>query len=199
MNRISLANGRRRTLAALAIASALVVTGTFAFGAGESKDHDRDASPSAARALITNQSTGGGCAMGYDTQTSTLVPPDDSTSDNVAAATVTIKKVCPGAVTGHFVSETSTATAGDFIHVDMRATCVGTGRLSNPCTVGQQVFGSPGHTFMQNATSGVQTHSVQMVWTGLPRGKWRFEVLPGGNNRASLQFRSFVVEAFNGG
>jgi hypothetical protein len=38
-----------------------------------------------------------------------------------------------------------------------------------------------------------------MVWTGLPRGLWRFEVLPGGNNSANLQFRSFVVEAFNAG
>ena len=198
MNRIALSRGRRRGLTAAAIASALVVTGAVAFGAGETSTHDRGSSPSA-RALVAGQSTGGGCGMGYDTQSSTLIPPDDSTSDNVAAATVTLKKVCAGAVTVQFVSETGTATAGDFVHIDMRATCVGTGGLANPCTVGQQVFGSPGHTFLQNATSGVQTHAVQMVWSALPRGRWRFEVLPGGNNRASLQFRSFVVEAFNGG
>lgn len=197
MNRISWSKGRNRALAASVIAAALVVTGAVAFGAGETIDHDRSSS-SAAQARIASQA-GPGCRMGYDTQSSTLTPPDDSTADNVAAATVEIKKVCPGAVTGHFVSETSTATAGDFIHIDMRATCLGTAGLANPCTVGQQVFGSPGHTFMQNSTSGVQTHGVQMVWTGLARGRWRFEVLPGGNNRANLQFRSFVVEAFTGG
>ena len=42
-------------------------------------------------------------------------------------------------------------------------------------------------------------NSAQMVWTGLRRGVWRFEVLPGGNNHAQLLFRSFVVEAFNAG
>jgi hypothetical protein len=104
-----------------------------------------------------------------------------------------------GAVIGMFVSEVSTATAGDFIHIDMRATCTGTGGLASPCTVGQQVFGSPGHMFMQNVQSGTQTHSIQMAWTGLPCGLWTFEVLPGGNNHANLQFRSFAVEAFNAG
>ncbi len=201
MKRISLSRGSRRGLAALAGALALVITGAVAYGAGLGTDHDRGGtSPSAqAQARITNQSTGGGCRMGYDTQSSTLIPPDDSTADNVAAATVNIRKVCPGAVTANFVSEVSTSTAGDFIHIDMRATCTGTGGLASPCTVGQQVFGSPGHTFMQNVSAGVQTHSVQMVWTGLPRGLWRFDVLPGGNNRANLQFRSYVVEAFNAG
>ncbi len=78
----------------------------------------------------------------------------------------------------------------------MRATCTGTRGLASPCTVGQQVFASPGHTFFQNAVAGIQTHAVMMVWNSLPRGLWRFEVLPGGNNRANLQFRTFVVEAF---
>jgi hypothetical protein len=128
-----------------------------------------------------------------------LVPPDDSTADNVPANTVTLSKGCPGAVMGLWVGETSTPTAGDFIHMDMRATCTGTGGFSSPCTVGQQVFGSPGHTFVQNAVSGSQTHSLQMMWTALPRGVWQFDVLPGGNNRANIQFRSFTVQAFSGG
>lgn len=198
MNRISLSRSSRKGLVALSATAALVVTGAVAYGAGDGADHLRGTTT--AKALkIVGQSTGGGCRMGYDTQTSTNIPPDDSTSDNLAAATVNIRKVCPGAVTGMFVSEVSTSVAGDFIHIDMRATCTGTGGMSNPCTVGQQVFASPGHTFMKNTQSGVQTHSVQMVWTGLPRGLWRFEVLPGGNNSANLQFRSFVVEAFNAG
>ena len=184
---------------ALAATAALVVTGAVAYGAGDRADHARDTTTAKAALKIAGQSTGGGCRMGYDTQTSTLIPPDDSTPDNVAAGTVNLRKVCPGAVIGMFVAEVSTAGAGDFIHIDMRATCTGTGGMASPCTVGQQVFASPGHTFMRNTQGGVQTHSVQMVWTGLPRGLWRFDVLPGGNNSANLQFRSYVVEAFNAG
>ena len=183
---------------ALAATAALVVTGAVANGAGDRADHVRGTTT--AKALkIVGQSTGGGCRMGYDTQTGTLIPPDDSTPDNAAAATVNLRKVCPGPVTAMFVSEVSTPGAGDFIHIDMRATCTGTGGMASPCTVGQQVFGSPGHTFMRHGTASVQTNSVQMVWTGLRRGLWRFEVLPGGNNSANLQFRSVVVEAFNAG
>jgi hypothetical protein len=199
MNRISLSRRTRRMLVAFAAATALVVTGAVAYGAGDRANHARDTTTAKAALKIVGQSTGGGCRMGYDTQSSTLIPPDDSTSDNVAAATVNIRKVCPGAVTGMFVSEVSTPNAADFIHIDMRATCTGTGGLASPCTVGQQIFASPGHTFMRNGTDTVQTNSVQMVWTGLPRGLWRFDVLPGGNNSANLQFRSFVVEAFNAG
>ena len=199
MNRIALSRSSRRGLVALAATAALVVTGAVAYGAGDRADHARDTTTANAALKIAGQSTGGGCRMGYDTQTSTLIPPDDSTSDNVAAGTVNLRKVCPGAVIGMFVAEVSTAGAGDFIHIDMRATCTGTGGMASPCTVGQQVFASPGHTFMRNTQGGVQTHSVQMVWTGLPRGLWRFDVLPGGNNSANLQFRSYVVEAFNAG
>lgn len=197
MKRISLSRVNRKGLAVLVLTATLVVTGAVAYGAVTGPTHDRDAPTAAPQ--IAGQSTGGGCRMGYDTQTTTNIPPDDSTSDNTAAATVNIRKVCPGAVTGMFTSEVSTSGAGDFIHIDMRATCTGTGGMASPCTVGQQVFASPGHTFMRNVQGGVQTHSVQMVWTGLPRGLWRFEVLPGGNNSANLQFRSFVVEAFNAG
>jgi hypothetical protein len=137
--------------------------------------------------------------MGYDTQSSTLTPPDDSTADNPPAGSVTITKPCTGAVVGQFVGEVSTSTSGGFIHLDMRATCTGTGGFSNACTVGQQVFASPGHTFLQNNTQGVETHGMNMVWTGLKKGIWRFEALPGGGSSANLQFRTFHVEAFAGG
>lgn len=138
---------------------------------------------------------GGGCRMGFDTESSTLIPPDDSTADNAPAGVVGLTKACNGPVVGQFTGEVSTSTAGDFIHLDMRATCVGTGGFTTHCTVGEQVYASPGHTFFQNAQSGVQTHSMDMVWDLLP-GQWTFEVLPGGNNRANLQFRTFTVEAF---
>lgn len=202
MKNFRLAGSSRMTAYALIAASAVLVSGTaFAVASGDhGPNHSRTAGTSdAAQSEIVGESTAGGCRMGFDTQTSTLIPPDDSTADNVPAATVKMRKVCQGAVVGRFVTETSTSTAGDFIHIDMRATCTGTGGMTDPCTVGHQVFGSPGHTFMQNAQAGVQTHSVTMVWTGLKRGLWRFDVLPGGNNRANLQFRSYVVEAFNAG
>lgn len=189
---------RMRVVLILAGAAALLASGTaVAVASGQGgATHSRNP---VVKPLIAGESTGGGCRMGYDTQSATLIPPDDSTADNVPAGVVNIRKPCPGAVVGQFVAETGTSTAGDFIHIDMRATCTGTGGLASPCTVGQQVFASPGHTFMQNVVAGTQTHSVNMVWSGLPRGLWRFEVLPGGNNRANLQFRTFVVEAFNGG
>ncbi len=182
----------------------LAVSGTaLAVAGGEDRaTHARNGSSSqgvAAPQFITGESTAGGCRTGYDTQTSTLVPPDDSTPDNVAAATVNLRKPCPGAVVGSFVGEMATNVAGDFIHLDMRATCTGTGGFAMPCTVGQQVFASPGHTFVQTQQTTVQTRAMTMVWPGLRRGLWRFEVLPGGNNSANVQFRTFVVEAYNAG
>jgi hypothetical protein len=179
-------------------ATAMVVGATVGYASG-SAVHSRSKSSESVSALIASQSTGGGCRMGYDTQTSTLTPPDDSTADNVPAASVTITKPCRGAVVGQFQSEVSTSTAGAFIHIDMRATCTGKGGFTNACTVGMQVFGSPGHTFLQNVQAGVQTHGVNMVWTGLPKGIWRFDVLPGGGQGGNLQFRTFHVEAFAGG
>ena len=137
--------------------------------------------------------------MGYDTQSGTLIPPDDTTTNNVAAGTVTFKKTCAGAVTATFSSEVSSPGASDFIHLDMRATCTGTAGLSNPCTVGQEIFASPGHSFFQNGATAFHVSSATMVWTGLPKGMWRFEALPGGNNIANLQFRSFTVQSFKGG
>ncbi len=145
---------------------------------------------------VTGQVAGGGCRAGFDTQTATLVPPDDSTTDNVAASTVRLHKTCQGPVVGTFSAEVATPGAGDFVHLDMRATCTGTGRQTNPCTVGEQVSASPGHSFFQNGQASTHVGAVTMVWTGLKRGNWKFEVLPGGNGVANLQFRTFTVEAF---
>ena len=190
---------KKKLLLFVALAATAVIVGATVGYASGSKVHSRSQSSESATAFITAQSTGGGCRMGYDTQSSTLTPPDDSTADNVPAASVTITKPCAGAVVAQFQSEVSTTTAGAFIHIDMRATCVGKGGFSNACTLAQQVFGSPGHTFLQNIQAGVQTHGVNMVWTGLPKGIWRFDVLPGGGQGGNLQFRTFHVEAFAGG
>jgi hypothetical protein len=184
-------------------AAALFVGGIAASGpvhAGQAV-HARPATQSVTP-LIAGQASGGGCSMGYDTQTATLTPPDDSTSDNPPAGVVTINKPCPGAVVGNFTSEVNNTVAGDFIHIAMRATCIGPAGMTDPCTVGSQFFAHPGtgvHIFMRSTQGSYQTHSVQGVWTGLKRGRWKFEVLPGGNNSADLVYRSFVVEAFSGG
>ena len=201
MRTISLARGPKKTLVAVVAAIALVATGAALATAvgGGGADHPRGSDSAKASARITGQATNGGCRMGYDTQSSTLIPPDDSTVDNAAAGSVTIRKPCTGAVIGRFSSEVSVPNAGDFIHIDMRATCTGGGGFASPCTVGEQIFGSPGHSFFNNGADAFHVGSIQMAWTGLRRGIWRFDVLPGGNNSANLQFRSFVVEAYAGG
>jgi hypothetical protein len=197
MKKLTFSHKSLLALVAVSVVSLVIGGASFAIADGAG-DHSRSTG-SGQQLLIAGQSTGGGCRMGYDTQTSTNTPPDDSTSDNVPAGVVDLRKTCPGAVIGTFTSEVVTSVAGDFLHIDMRATCTGTGGMSSPCTVGQQIFASPGHTFFRNDQGNVETHAATMVWTGLRRGLWRFEVLPGGNNSANLQFRSFVVEAFNAG
>jgi hypothetical protein len=137
----------------------------------------------------------GACQFGYDTHTDILTPPDDSTANNPPAGLVTLVKPCKGPVIGSFTSEVGTPDADDFIHIDMRATCV-----AAPCTVGASFFGNPGHTFFQNNVQpGVETNAMDMVWGGLGPGTWRFEVLPGGDGTAFLFFRTFTVVAYSRG
>jgi hypothetical protein len=177
----------------LVLASGVAVTAFAATGA----DRARPASKTTPKIAGV---AGGGCKMGYDTETSIVTPPDDSTIDNTPAATVQLAKSCTGAVVGQFTSEVSTSNAGSFIHLDMRATCVDTGGFTPHCAVGKQIFGSPGHSFFQNnALPSIETHAMNMVWSGLGKGVWKFEVLPGGNGTAFLDFRTFHVEAFTGG
>jgi hypothetical protein len=187
----------RRLVFILAVVVAIIAGIPALAAAVGPGSHPRD---TGAQAAVTGQSTGGDCRIGFDTQTNVLTPPDDSTSDNVPAGTVNLTKQCQGAVVAVFSSEVNASAAGEFIHLDMRATCTGTGGFTNPCTVGQIVFGQPGHTFFQNAAvSGIQVHSMTMVFPGLRRGLWRFEVLPGGNGTAFVDFRTFTVQAFAGG
>jgi hypothetical protein len=162
-------------------------------------DHPRVETAKDVQPELSGNTVNSPCRIGYDTETSTNVPPDDSTTDNIPAGVVNIKKACSGAVVGTFSTEVSATGAAEFIHLDMRATCTGTGGFAGACTVGQQVFASPGHTFLQNGAGPFGVRSVSEVWTALPKGVWRFEVLPGGNNVASLQFRTFRVETYNAG
>jgi hypothetical protein len=191
----------RRVVIALSIGLGLIVGGATV--AVASSIHHDAARVGAANNKVAHPHISGGahasCSAGYDTESSTIIPPDDTTTDNPPAATVTFTKTCAGAVVGVFTSEVSAPNAGDYVHIDMVATCVGKGGQSQPCTIGTQLFGSPGHSFLDNGPASFGMHAVQMVWTNLPRGRWTFEVLPGGNGIGNLQFRSYALEAYAGG
>jgi len=201
MFRFSAWSGRRALVAVVAATALVSVAGTYAVAsAGDARspaDQNRTSSAPVAQAVGTT--TQGTCKMAFDTEVGVLVPPDDTTANNPAAGSVTFKKQCVGAVVARFVGEVSTPAASDFIHMDIRATCVGTGGVTAPCTVGQQVFGQPGHTFVQSGPTSTGTRSLQELFANLPRGLWRFDALPGGNGTAFLDFRSLTVEAYTGG
>lgn len=179
----------RRALVGVAAGAALVAAGgTYALAA-----------PGPASISGTGVSTGGPCRVGYDTSSATLTPPDELLADNPVAGTVTMRKPCAGAVVGAFSAEVETATG--VVTLTMWATCVGTGGLEDACTVGDQVVARPGYTYLAEGGSAEPTtsvHSMQMVFPALPRGRWRFDAVPGGSN-ATLHSRTFVVTAYPGG
>lgn len=182
--------GRALPLIVLTIMISVIAAGTVVLAAGGDPVRQQ-----AVRApTITGTGSGGGCSMGFDTETGPVTPPDDSTGDNTPAAVVILAKPCSGPVVGQFASE-ATIASGGFIHLDMRATCIGSGGFTNHCSVGQQVSGRPGHTFFDSNAGTTETHAMNMVWVLRP-GQWRFEVLPGAGGASSLGFRTFTVEAF---
>lgn len=185
--------------ATLGVASVLCA-GSLA--AGPSHPRDGANQSNAAAPALAGTNNGAACKVSFATSTSNFVPPDDLNSASSApyrALAVAAVKPCMGNVIAFFTSEVNTSGAGDFIHVIAMATCVATAGLSNPCTVGQQVEGSPGpgHLYLQgNQLPGFATNSVIFVFPNLNRGQWRFEILVGGNSHASLGYRTLVVEMF---
>jgi hypothetical protein len=179
----------RRTLVGVAVGTALVAAGgTYALAA-----------PGPVVITGAGVSSGGPCKIGYDTSSATLTPPDELLADNPVAGSVTLRKGCAGAVVGEFSSEVRTATG--VVTLSMWATCVGTGGFEDACTVGDQVVARPGYTYLAEGDSSEPTtsvHSMQMVFPALPRGRWRFDAVPGGGN-ATLHARTFVVTAYPGG
>src|SRR4051812_3349393 len=155
----------RTSIFAGCAAGLLVVVGGGAWATASNTttpDHQRDATAHGVQPELAGNTVNSPCRIGYDTETATNIPPDDSTGDNIPAATINIKKACSGAVVGTFSSEVSTPGASDFIHLDMRATCTGTGGFTEACTVGQQFFASPGHTFFQSGPASFGVNSVSM-------------------------------------
>jgi hypothetical protein len=176
---------------------AVVASGSVAMArGGAARVHEGKAR---AAAIATNTS-GGVCKAGFDTEQDQLVPPDDNPNGNLDAGFVRLTKKCSGAVSITFSSETNTSGAGDFIDMFFFATCTGTGGYTHHCTVGNQKAGSPGETlFQHNVFPETQTQSVTEVFSGLKRGKWLFEAVPGGNNHAFLRSRTTMVQAYSGG
>ena len=185
----------RRALLGVAVATALVsVGGTWAVAAARPSDDGSS--------TVTGRgvSTGGPCRVGYDTETALLTPPDELLADNPVAGSVTMATGCAGAVVAEFSSEVR-ASSG-LVTLSVWATCVGPGGAPDPCTVGDQVVARPGYTYLAQGDSfetTTSTHSMQMVFPALPRGRWRFEAVPGGNGTATLKYRTFVVTAYPGG
>ena len=187
-------SGRRAVVVGIATLGLVAGGATLVVAVGSDAEHPRG--QEAAGPRIFGQGAGGECRMGYDTASTTNTPPDDSTADNPPANTVTIRKVCPGPMVATWTGEVVADQAGEFIHMDLRATCTGIGGLNNPCIVGAQVYASPGHTFLQNGVGPHGTRSMGGVWSGLKRGVWKVEALPGGNGAANVQFSTLIVEAF---
>jgi hypothetical protein len=160
------------------------------------------AGPRTNRSLGTEVSgTMGGsvCRAGYQTKVGDFVPLDDTTADNAAAATVTLKKSCAGAVVAQFTSEIWVVASGS-LHVDFYATCTSTGGFAHPCTVGQKVKASPGDFILSDdPVDSLATHTATMIFKGLKRGVWRIDAVPGGDGASGLDYRTLFVQAFNGG
>jgi hypothetical protein len=196
--KFSLGGTRRKAALVVLATGALIVSGAVVAVARDGGDQGLRAT--SARPQVAVNSSGGLCKAGFDTRRGDFVPESDVATDNPPANRVTLTKGCAGVAAATFSAETNTSDAGDFIHLDMRATCVGSGGFSSHhCTVGTSRLGQPGLTLFQTVEEGTQVHSMTMVFTGLSRGKWRFDALVGGNNHAFVDFRTFAVQAYNGG
>jgi hypothetical protein len=193
-----LTRGARLAAAVVAAGAFAGLGATLAGGVGGPDDRTQGATSGPAPKIV-GVASGGFCKMGYDTEQAPVTPPDDFTADNTPAASVKFVKKCNGSVIALFTSEVSAPNDADYIHLDFRATCLGNGGQTNPCTKGTQVKASPGHTLFDYGPTSFGVRAVQEVWSALPAGNWLFEVLPGGNNSANLQFRELRVDAFQGG
>lgn len=189
----------RRNAAVLAAAAtiAVVASGSVAMARGGGGRLQQGAASAAAFATNTS---GGVCKAGFDTWQDQLTPPDDDLDGNEDAGTVILTKKCNGAVSITFSAETNTSGTGDFIDLAFFATCTGTGGYKHHCKVGNQKVASPGlMNFQHNVLPEEQVQSVTGVFTGLRRGRWLFEAVPGGNDHAFLEKRTTMVQAYSGG
>jgi hypothetical protein len=136
------------------------------------------------------------CGTATSSKIAAIKPPDTSTDDNPPAAFVELSKACNGVVVGNFSANVNTPFEGTFISIDMRATCLATGGFPKPCSVGEQFLAKHAQTILQaNYAPNPRENSITMIWPRLSPGIWRFEVLPGGDGKASLFNRNFTATA----
>lgn len=188
----------------LLIAAALLLGATVAT-AGDAKERSQSGLDKARKAVPTAE-LNEICKMGFDFVADTdPLPNDDTPKNNPPVLQVQMKKPCEGTVLGLFTAEILTADGGEVLLV-MDATCTAAGGFANACTPGERVFADPGATefvYLQRNILGTQTHAMNMVWPNLKRGVWRFRVrLSGGDDGATpakVGYRSFIVQAFEGG
>jgi hypothetical protein len=147
----------------------------------------------------SNKATMKPCQSAFNIGFGTLIPPDDLPSDNPPASRIEMINDCAGTVLGTFMAETVVPHRDGFIHIDMRATCLGPARFADACKTGDQVIAFPPHTFLQTSKGSAETHGMIMAWPKLKKGHWRFEVLPGGDGESRIQFRTFRIDTFDGG
>jgi hypothetical protein len=195
---------RRNGVVVVLAALVLVISGGIALA--RDGDQARLQKAGSRQQLATN-TTGGVCKSGFDTQTASVYPPDDNVENNPPAGRVRLTKSCSGAVAVTFSSETWTPTAGDYIDLTFYATCTGTGGYRTHCAVGTVREGAPGHiNFATCCHAHPESHAYTQVFSGLRRGKWRFDVRPGsdgpagdGSQTASVRWRTTMVQAYSGG
>lgn len=160
---------------------------------------DEDPSRTAGPKVVTSAGTAYfPCEAGWSTRTGGFTPLDDSTADNASAATATFVKTCVGPVTATFSSEfNGGGNADDYIHVDVRATCVSGAGMRRHCSVGSKVWATPDHVYMFEDDDNVYHNgSMTFVFPDLKVGKWKFEVKPGGDGASYLNFRTLFVQTF---
>jgi hypothetical protein len=159
----------------------------------ESEDVRERTGKSPEAASATAVASGPPCRTGVVTYREPSFPPNHSTKDNPTSAGIALLKDCDGMVLATFTTE---ALVGDFIHLDMYATCVATAGQSNPCKVGRVVKADPGHMILSENVPAISTHTVTMLWPDLKKGKWQFQVRAGGGGFSLLGFRTFVVQIY---
>lgn len=178
---------RRRTrVLAAAVPVALVLGGTTV--ALATSQAERPGGGLGAAAVGTGA---GGCKTGFDTRNDQFAPPNGG----AVVGSVTFTKGCPGPVLVNFTSETSAPEADDFIHVSVRATCLGAGgQTNNPCTAGAVATAGPGTTFLVTGpqAGGIATRGMNFAFGALQRGQWQFEVIAFGDEAADPDTDAFV-------
>jgi hypothetical protein len=136
----------------MVVTCAPVKTGLARLGSGSPRKLRRvpfltnDAGAADKRALITFGHSKRICSIEYDTRADRI----ELSTAAVVTDIVDITKPCVGEVIATFSTEASNPI-NTLIRVALRATCIGDGGFSRPCSVGEQIFlQSPARAFCKS-------------------------------------------------